>query len=397
MGPFRYRLGLFLAAGLLLFWSVYLFLHLPPVQNALLVREQRKLHLYSRKWQTAQEWLRHPQAQHWMSDRLIIEQRLRSLSSRPAYTELPEWLLVFVAFRRQGMSIAEVAALPNGSLLLAAALAAEADPPEWAKDWASPLQPRPRGSFRVGLVQERDFERIRDFSPQVADCLVYSLLRHDLSWNWERRLEVLALRSKALKGHDRVCLQTAMRVGEDLRQQLGADQPLKLHFTHPARTGSRLRLHLELLTRDYLRSLGYRIDLSRGKPLEMGLSLQLSRYEDLIVESRHSQPVQERIAHTSRGKYTQKTYYTTVTRSKTVVESQVKSALVPSLWLHCLDQDFALPPFGEMDQRDLERIEHLYRQASVSPEEWFHWDYNIRVRASAPWRYGLEDFRHLTY
>jgi len=132
--------------------------------------------------------------------------------------------------------------------------------------------------------------------------------------------------------------------------------------------------------------------------MRLNLSLELVSYDRLAVQVRSYQATTRRMAHTSYIRYGgARTRYETVPNTVVVRTETTRAAEVPRLCLEWKGRKFALSPFGEFDEGDLQRIQRLYKAKSVSSEEWFYWDYNIRVKASAPWRYGLDDFRRLTY
>lgn len=398
-----------MAALLLLFWVGYGVLWLPPVRWARLLQQQRSLGYYSREWEAAEVWVHGPQAARLLLDRGVMDSRVRALQQREAYLETDEWLLIYLGYRLQGLNHQQISELPNGGLILAGALAGEASPPPWAAALAAPLSPHPHSTFGLGLLSAKDFRLVRQDSPQIQDLRLYCLLVHELDWPEAERVQLLSQRRAGLQGHNALCLQAALEMRSHLLKRLAPQYPpgsrLRLQVTPPRRVGGRLALHLKLLLADTFRSLGYRVELGNptreSLPLPLTLELRLSNFEQLGIQERRSETSTSRRAVT-RFRYSKyggssSIDYQNQSETRIVVEEKIRAASVPTLWVRMLGQEFALPPFGELDSGDLERIQRLYAAPKVAPEEWFYWDYNFRVRASAPWRYGLEDFRRLTY
>ncbi len=405
MSKLRYRLGLFFAGLLVAFWSGYAILSLPAVRWARLLTQQRQVSYYSRNWESAPDWLAHREAARLILDPAVVDNRRQVLGSRQSSSDPQEWLLVYLGYRLQGLGNEQIGQLPYGSLVIGGALAGEAEPLPELTTLAASLSARPQGTFRLGLLKGDEFRLCRESTPQLQELKLYSMLRHDLDWSEAERVKCLTDLRDRQTGHNALCLQAAIELRAHLLDTLKVDYPLgtrlALRVTPPGRTGSRLQLHLKLLCEDFFRSLGYAIDHARGKPLPVVLELRLSNFDQLGIQERRAETSTTRraVRRYRYSKYGSGAYtdYENHSESKIVVDQKVRSASIPTLWLTFLGQELALPPYGEIDLSDLERIQRLYAAKTVEPQEWFYWDYNIRVRASAPWRYGLDDFRRLTY
>ncbi|MBS2040317.1 hypothetical protein JST97_35345 [bacterium] len=390
---------------LLLFWLGYGVFRLPPIQWELLLQEQRSIDYYSRSWKAPDIWICGPQAKRLLLDRGVVDNRLRALQEAGAYNDASEWLLIYLGYRLQGLSTQQISELPQGGLILVGALVGEAKPPRWAQDLAASLSPHPHGTFRLGLLSAKDLLLIREDSPQVEELKLQCMLFHDLAWTEAERIQLLSRRKARLEGHDALCLQAAIDMRAHLLERLALKYPpgseLQLQIIPPRRSGGRASHHFQLLMAQIFRSLGYRVDPENpspgGLPLRLDLDLRLSTFEQLHIQQARLETTTTRRAVTRAGvsKYgrTSSTHFENQSDTRTVLDEKVQAASVPTLWVKMLGEEFVLPPFGVLDSRDLERIERIYAASRVEPDEWWYWDYNLRWRASAPWRYGLEECR----
>lgn len=401
-------------------------LQLPPVRSQLALWEHRHAKFgydpasmgngfgFAKRSQ-----LHNPEWGPWLlRDPAVVERRIGCLLAAQRdhlIVHRGEWALMFAALRLQGRSTSDIAKRPDGSWLMLGTLASEADPPRWwaQADWLrKETKATPEGSFRMGLLRPADTElllsQLKQLKLDQLLALVHCQLRHDDGFSPAQRQEILqswqANQKQYYSVNSAKSVDQMMKIRAHLIEEfsiLGANGQLQYALKFPEGFTSRQREVCQTVVADFVRSCGWRPQVTDQAQLCLSLALEERTFDEVAADYFQVYKTRQRVAVGTR--YSRKYGSgTTVYEDREVQTKERKSQVgqneVVSLVIHwnrageSVGEALFAPPYGSVTGETLKEMCEIVRKPQLQERELQSLDWYLANNAAAPWRYGLNGY-----
>jgi len=263
-----------------------------------------------------------------------------------------EWALFYAGLRRQGLSLKEIVARPEGPAMVLGVLAAEANPPKWWTDdfWLArpglePLEAQQAVRWIWPLMRKNDLG--------LMTALIYDLSVHPDLMTYAETSQVLVewvkQNGQYFNANHSLSMEAALHVRERLHELLGGGPGVRFVLD------PRLKPETEQVIRQFLNLAG----VSPVEGLE-AIELQQAVVSFAEVTSAKITSREDTVREWKHGPGRYQTYYVDrqVTRKDRESAGTAPEEVV-SLVLEVKGESFALPPCGDPLKEDLQNPEKL--------------------------------------
>lgn len=303
-----------------------------------------------------------------LADPLVVSHRIAELMAKDKADSdeesillyRGEWALFYAGLRRQGLSLEEIVARPEGPAMLLGVLSAEARPPRWwtASFW---LQGKPTPGYRLGLLDSAEAAQavrwlwplIRKNDLGLMTALIYSLSVHPELLTYAETTPILEewvrQNGQYFNPNHSLAMEAAWQARARLHALLGTSAGVTF-VVDP-----RLKPEAEEVLREFLNLAG--VKTVEG-PETVDLQQAVVSFAEVTSAKITSQKETVREWKRGPGRYQTYSVEREVTRNQRESAGTAPENVV-SLVLVVKDESFALPPCGDPLKEDLQNPDKL--------------------------------------